>query len=114
MTISDIHSDYERLCKLSSVAQIGWWEANFKTNQYLCSEFLRNLLGLDKNEVAFEEVHSLIREDYRHRLIREFFSIVRLNRYDQTFPVVVNNKEIWVHSRLGFVEDGPDAETTAF
>ena len=37
----------KRFQLLSSVGQIGWWEADFATGEYLCSEYVCNLLGLE-------------------------------------------------------------------
>ena len=40
-----MQTDYERYIKMSSLAQIGWWEADFAAGHYLCSDFLCDLLG---------------------------------------------------------------------
>ena len=42
-----MQTDYERYIKMSSLAQIGWWEADFAAGHYLCSDFLCELLGLE-------------------------------------------------------------------
>ena len=33
-------NDYERLRELTFLAQIGWWEANFATRTFRCSEYI--------------------------------------------------------------------------
>lgn len=96
----NIHDDYEQLRKLSFLAQIGWWEADFGTGCYHCSDFICGLLELEGEAIPFKEVHQLIREDYRKRIIREFSSISQLNIYDQVFPLCVGGQEIWVHSYM--------------
>ena len=44
------NSDYVRLCEMSFLAQVGWWEANFATRSFRCSEYINDLLGFDKEE----------------------------------------------------------------
>ena len=43
----------KRFQLLSSVGQIGWWEADFATGEYLCSEYVCNLFGLEDNTMTF-------------------------------------------------------------
>lgn len=111
----NLHSDYERLRELSSLAQIGWWEANFTTETYLCSEVTCKLLGIENEVFSFDKLFWMIREDYRSRIIREFSSITQLNVYDQTFPVRhETGEEVWVHSHMGFKELNEKSEIVAF
>ena len=65
----------KRFQLLSSVGQIGWWEADFATGEYPCSEYVCNLLGLEGDTLTFRQFGQLIREDYRCRITREFLSI---------------------------------------
>ena len=44
------NSDYVRLCEMSFLAQVGWWEANFATRSFRSSEYINDLLGFDKEE----------------------------------------------------------------
>lgn len=46
-----MQTDYERYIKMSSLAQIGWWEADFEAGHYLCSDFLCDLLGLEGDTI---------------------------------------------------------------
>lgn len=68
-------NDSERFRRLSTLGRIGWWEADFSSNQYLCSEFVSKLLGLENEVLSFREFGQMIREDYRGRISREFLSI---------------------------------------
>ena len=90
-----MQTDYERYIKMSSLAQIGWWEADFAAGHYLCSDFLCELLGLEGDTISFQDFQKLIREDYIHR-----------NFYEQTFPVRSRYGEIWLHTRLAHREKG--------
>lgn len=97
----DKSRDAERCRLLSVVGQIGWWEADFATGEYLCSEYICKLLGLKENTLTFHEFGLLIREDYRARIAREFLTIAEIEVYEQTFPICSSQGEVWVCSRLG-------------
>ena len=62
----------ERYRRMSSLAQIGWWEADFVAGHYLCSDFLCDLLDLEGDTISFQDFQKVIREDYREQVIREF------------------------------------------
>lgn len=101
--------EVKRFQLLSSIGQIGWWEADFATGEYLCSEYVCKLLGLEGNTMTFQQFGALIREDYRGRITREFLSIEEIEVYEQTFPIYSSEGVIWVRSRLGekwLTEDG--------
>lgn len=101
-----MQTDYERYIKMSSLAQIGWWEADFAAGHYLCSDFLCELLGLEGDTISFQDFQKLIREDYREQIIQEFRANANIHRnfYEQTFPVRSRYGEIWLHTRLAHRE----------
>lgn len=103
-----MQTDYERYIKMSSLAQIGWWEADFAAGHYLCSDFLCDLLGLEGDTISFRDFQELIREDYREQIIQEFRANANIHRnfYEQTFPVHSKYGEIWLHTRLALREKG--------
>ena len=103
-----MQTDYERYIKMSSLAQIGWWEADFAAGHYLCSDFLCDLLGLEGDTISFRDFQELIREDYREQIIQEFRANANIHRnfYEQTFPVHSKYGEIWLHTRLVLREKG--------
>ena len=110
MSVVSSHSqESERFRRLSTIGQIGWWEADFTTRDYLCSEYVCNLLGLKSDTLTFREFGLYIREDYRQRISREFISIEEVEIYEQTFPILTTRGVVWVCSRLGekwMTEDG--------
>lgn len=62
-----------RVQDLLNKARIGWWEADFSKKQYVCSDFLRELLDLGEDGIInFVDFRKLIREDYRLRTVNEF------------------------------------------
>ena len=103
-----MQTDYERYIKMSSLAQIGWWEADFAAGHYLCSDFLCELLGLEGDTISFQDFQKLIREDYREQIIQEFRANANIHRnfYEQTFPIRSRYGEIWLHTRLAHREKG--------
>lgn len=60
--------EYTFLQKLLNKANIGWWEADLKTESYVCSEFISRLLGIDEDGViSFEDFNKrILREDQHH------------------------------------------------
>lgn len=103
-----MQTDYERYIKMSSLAQIGWWEADFAAGHYLCSDFLCDLLGLEGDTISFSDFQKLIREDYREQIVQEFRANANIHRdfYEQTFPVRSRYGEVWLHTRLAHREKG--------
>ena len=84
-----MQTNYERYCKMSSLAQIGWWEADFLAGHYVCSDFLCDLLGLEGDTISFMDFQNLIREDYREQIVQEFRANANIHKdfYEQTFPI---------------------------
>lgn len=108
------HEDYEHLRELSFLAQIGWWEANFATRTFRCSEYICDLLKLENNEISFDSFSRLIRQDYYECTKREFTSLLYIDVYDQTYPFLVDGREIWIHSHLGSKKRNEAGELIAF
>lgn len=106
------HNDNERFRRLSLLGRIGWWEADFSAEQYLCSEYVCDLLGMKGDSLSFQDFGRMIREDYRGRITREFLSIKEVE--EQTFPIHTATGVVWVHSRMGYRELAPDGHLKAF
>lgn len=106
--------DTERLHRLSVLGRIGWWEADFSERQYVCSEYVCKLLGLEEDTLSFAEFGNLIRDDYKARITREFLSIQHQDVYEQTFPINSTEGVVWIHSRVGYKEHTPDGHLKAF
>ena len=108
------HNDNERFRRLSLLGRIGWWEADFSAEQYLCSEYVCDLLGMKGDSLSFQDFGRMILEDYRGRITREFLSIKEVEVYEQTFPIHTATGVVWVHSRMGYRELAPDGHLKAF
>ena len=109
-----LHNDTERFRRLSLLGRIGWWEADFSAKQYLCSEYVCDLLGVKGESLSFMDFGRMIREDYRGRITREFLAITEVEVYEQTFPIHTATGVVWVHSRMGFKEITPDGHLKVF
>lgn len=104
----------ERFQRMASLAQVGWWEVDFSSGCYLCSEYICDLLKLHEDTLSFADFRNLIREDYRDVIIREFGASIHKEFYEQTFPLCVDGSSVWVHTRLGAREEKPDGTVRAF
>ena len=100
--------DYEKYVQIAQMAKMGWWESDLKNKEYICSDFIVDLLGLESNRISFTEFHQRIREDHRLRLKNEYMSLSYLETYEQMFPIRTKDGEIWVYSKINFQK--PDKE----
>ena len=100
--------DYEKYVQIAQMAKMGWWESDLKNKEYICSDFIVDLLGLESNRISFTEFHQRIREDHRLRLKNEYMSLSYLETYEQMFPIQAKDGEIWVYSKINFQK--PDKE----
>lgn len=100
--------DYEKYVQIAKMAKMGWWESDLKNKEYICSDFIVDLLGLESNRISFTEFHQRIREDHRLRLKNEYMSLSYLETYEQMFPIRAKDGEIWVYSKINFQK--PDKE----
>ena len=99
---------YEKYVQIAQMAKMGWWESDLKNKEYICSDFIVDLLGLESNRISFTEFHQRIREDHRLRLKNEYMSLSYLETYEQMFPIRAKDGEIWVYSKINFQK--PDKE----
>lgn len=100
--------DYEKYVQIAQMAKMGWWESDLKNKEYIYSDFIVDLLGLESNRISFTEFHQRIREDHRLRLKNEYMSLSYLETYEQMFPIRAKDGEIWVYSKINFQK--PDKE----
>ena len=100
--------DCEKYRQIAQMANMGWWESDLKNRQYICSDFIIDLLGLESDRISFEDFHGRIREDHRKRLRNEYFSLTNIETYEQMFPIRAKDGDIWVYSKISFKQ--PDEE----
>ena len=102
--------DYEKYVQIAKMAKMGWWESDLKNQEYICSDFIVDLLGLESNRISFTEFHQRIREDHRLRLKNEYMSLSYLETYEQMFPIRAKNGEIWVYSKINFQKPNKEGD----
>ncbi len=101
--------DCDKYRQIAQMAKMGWWESDLKNRQYICSDFIVDLLGLESDRISFEDFHGRIREDHRRRLRNEYFSLTNIETYEQMFPIrTKDGEDIWVYSKISFKQ--PDEE----
>ncbi|WP_418458364.1 ATP-binding protein [Bacteroides sp.] len=101
--------DCDKYRQIAQMAKMGWWESDLKNRQYICSDFIIDLLGLESGRISFEDFHGRIREDHRRRLRNEYFSLTNIETYEQMFPIrAKDGEDIWVYSKISFKQ--PDEE----
>lgn len=107
-------NDIERFRQMASMAQLGWWEADFTAGHYVCSEYLCDLLGLEGNTISFTDFRRRVREDYQEQIVREFNASIHREFYEQTFPIQSKEGIVWLHTRLGEREEIPGRGVVSF
>ena len=108
--------ELNRYHRLAQMGRIGWWEADFSTREYLCSDFVRDLLGLDSNRISFSAFREMIREDFRESMVEELPVVEHRNvGYEHVFPLETPNGDtIWVMVRMGKKETDNEGVQKAF
>lgn len=104
MTNKDLVTENNKFQRLMTMADLGWWEADFKKQLYTCSEFVVDLFGLNSNTISFSQFGELIREDYRTCILGELEVAKERGGFEQTFPVYSKSGEIWIRAKLSLEE----------
>jgi hypothetical protein len=82
------------------MAQIGWFEVNLETQQYTLSEFVTDLLCLEKKTVGFNDLYHLVHKDYREHLKEEFKVLHSQRIFEQIFPIHTKYGMNWVQLKM--------------
>ena len=69
--------DYDLLSAMMTNANMGWCEADLKTESYICSEYISRLLGLDEDgTISFKDFNKpILKEEQRHTTTHSFDNI---------------------------------------
>ena len=96
--------EYSFLQKLMDKANMGWWEADMRTETYICSRFISQLIGLGEDGViSFEDFNKLIlKEDQSHN---SFFAFEKVQQtIEEVYLLNTPNGGIWMRSKVCFQE----------
>ena len=103
--------EYTFLQKLLNKANIGWWEADLKTESYVCSEFISRLLGIDEDGViSFEDFNKrILREDHHHTTSYSFDKLQQT--VEEVYLLDTPQGEVWIRSKRCFQETDEEGNT---
>ena len=106
--------EYTFLQKLLNKANMGWWEADLKTESYVCSEFISRLLGIDEDGViSFEDFNKrILREDQHHTTSYSFDKLQQ--SIEEVYLLDTPHGEVWIRSKICFQETDGDGNTKIY
>lgn len=119
-----LKADYNFLSELMTNANIGWWEADLENQNYICSEYISTLLGLDEDGIiSFEDFNKrILKEEQRRTTVHSFDPVQRMP--EVVYLLDTCKGAVWVRSKICFqrtdengkekvygiaeIQDGPD------
>ena len=106
--------EYTFLQKLLNKANMGWWEADLKTESYVCSEFISRLLGIDEDGViSFEDFNKrILREDQHHTTSYSFDKLQQ--SIEEVYLLHTPHGEVWIRSKICFQETDGEGNTKRY
>ena len=106
--------EYTFLQKLLNKANMGWWEADLKTESYVCSEFISRLLGIDEDGViSFENFNKrILREDQHHTTSYSFDKLQQ--SIEEVYLLDTPHGEVWIRSKICFQETDGEGNTKIY
>ena len=106
--------EYTFLQKLLNKANMGWWEADLKTESYICSEFISRLLGIDEDGViSFENFNKrILREDQHHTTSYSFDKLQQ--SIEEVYLLDTPHGEVWIRSKICFQETDGEGNTKIY
>ena len=106
--------EYTFLQKLLNKANMGWWEADLKTESYVCSEFISRLLGIDEDGViSFEDFNKrILREDQHHTTSYSFDKLQQ--SIEEVYLLDTPHGEVWISSKICFQETDGEGNTKIY
>lgn len=106
--------EYTFLQKLLNKANMGWWEADLKTESHVCSEFISRLLGIDEDGViSFEDFNKrILREDQHHTTSYSFDKLQQ--SIEEVYLLDTPHGEVWIRSKICFQETDGEGNTKIY
>ena len=106
--------EYTFLQKLLNKANMGWWEADLKTESYVCSEFISRLLGIDEDGViSFEDFNKrILREDQHHTTSYSFDKLQQ--SIEEVYLLDTPHGEVCIRSKICFQETDGEGNTKIY
>ena len=106
--------EYTFLQKLLNKANMGWWEADLKTESYVCSEFISRLLGIDEDGViSFEDFNKRILREDQHHTTSYYFDKLQQS-IEEVYLLHTPHGEVWIRSKICFQETDEEGNTKIY
>lgn len=106
--------EYEFLLKLLDNINIGWWEADLKTETYICSKNIIQLLGLNEDGViSFEDYNRcILKKDttFSHPLSSEKLQ----HTAEEVYLLDTTRGSVWIRSKRAFEETDEEGNTKVY
>jgi len=92
------YNEKEILNLILEDTKTGWWVKDDNRPIITISDFIRKQLSLPTNELTYEGFIKMVRDDYRDRILRELSVPNPIASFDETFPLITPNGQIWMHA----------------
>lgn len=95
-------------------ANIGWWEADVKTECYKCSGFIAQLLGLDEEGIiSFNDFNKrILREDQQHTTSHSFDELQQT--IEEVYLLDTPKGGVWIRSKICYQETDEAGNTKIY
>lgn len=105
--------DFTFFSQLMANANMGWWKANLSTANYECSDFILELLGLDKTGViGFEDFNKrILKEEQRPTTVHSFGVH---QRPEAVYLLDTVKGAVWMRSKICFQETDEDGNEIVY
>ena len=105
--------DFNFFSQLMANANMGWWKANLSTANYECSDFILELLGLDKTGViSFEDFNKrILKEEQRPTTVHSFGVH---QRPEAVYLLDTVKGAVWMRSKICFQETDEDGNEIVY
>lgn len=105
--------DFNFFSQLMANANMGWWKANLSTANYECSDFILELLGLDKTGViSFEDFNKrILKEEQRPTTVHSFDVH---QRPEAVYLLDTVKGTVWIRSKICFQETDEDGNEIVY
>ena len=105
--------DFTFFSQLMANANMGWWKANLSTANYECSDFILELLGLDKTGViSFEDFNKrILKEEQRPTTVHSFDVH---QRPEAVYLLDTVKGTVWIRSKICFQETDEDGNEIVY
>ena len=105
--------DFTFFSQLMANANMGWWKANLSTENYECSDFIVELLGLDQTGViSFEDFNKrILKEEQRPTTVHSFGVH---QRPEAVYLLDTVKGAVWMRSKICFQETDEDGNEIVY